>query len=608
MATDAEALAAGFILPQGNDMIRDGDNAISGNAKKALDLINAARWYDPKPLSASDHLDNLPSGGRTCWSGPVALAIGSPVEAQFDVNTVRWGVTGGRQTLTTRSLTPEIWQRSQLSGGWVPFVRIYPPEAPALGSGGSGGTRSSGFKTVALSLTGGNGGGSTAPASADVTHFMGWNAPITSFRVCIEDKNPRFGIDRDTSVTLTNVRDAAGTIAANGSFSGMGGRWNSAYMNRPPVGDLSYSYAASAPVVSLVGGGTIDGVATDSMPFSVWIEAETPAGTMVLAVNGDSNGLGVGTTKPVYDSWLSQYCRRIGALPVHYATSGDSLAGWADPLAYKWTRWDHLDKPDMMFLALGSNSMAAPGMTQAQLRGEAGLVADIAASKVTRNLHMITIKPRNGGDATYNGLRRDYNTWIKTKPLGVRDWHDMVTPVSADDISIRPGMFASDGTHMTTAGHAALASSITKTVTIPGGLVFSDAVGRVAYAWDTGSKRMQMVYGDTGLRQLETNAGIGGMAFVRRSGNMVTFYMRDVVLVSSEAILTLPAGFRPDYSPNYGLMGRTGGRVPVMFTIANGVINQNGSLSGTIYATFTFMTNDPWPTSLPGVAVGSIPS
>lgn len=72
MATDAEAIAAGFTLPQGSDMISDGDNAITTNAKVALDLINAAEFARTSLGTAID-LD-------TVWSPGLHPIVNSAVD------------------------------------------------------------------------------------------------------------------------------------------------------------------------------------------------------------------------------------------------------------------------------------------------------------------------------------------------------------------------------------------------------------------------------------------------------------------------------------------------------------------------------------------------
>lgn len=617
MATDAEAAAAGFALPQGADFISEGDNAITQNAKIALDLINDAKWYlgaTPLPMPADrvdgapwwDALDLLTSKSWVSWAGIVSERYALPTDVQAVLNVKRWGAAGGTVVVETRELVPRMFLTARLSGGWTDWVDFTPAENTS-GGGSTVANRTSGFKTLPLSLTAGNGGSTTLAASAEVTYPMSWNAKITRFRVCIADKNPRFGINRANSVTFTNVRHGGGTIASSGVITEPGEVWKSPYTNGQPTGDLAFGYSAASPVIGLVGGGTINGVAETTMPFHVWIEAETAVGTPSLAVVGDSNSVGVGTARPLYDSWLSQYCRRIGALPVHYGASGDSLAGWTDPAAYKWNLWNHLDRADAVLLALGSNSMANPEMTQDRLREESAAVAEIAAAKISAVMYMITIKPRNGGDATYNTLRRDYNTWVKTKPIGVRDWLDMVSPVSADDTVMLPGMFASDGTHMNTTGHKALADSITKTLTVFGGVRIDETAGRTVKVWDYLNNREQVIYGETGLRNIIATfdpGNGGGSVYLSRSGDRIEIIFSALVYTGNALVYTLPSGFKPSVGhahsqPFYG-SDSPSERVTLSTT---GTLQIFSVTAGaTIYGSVGWTTSDPWPTALPGVS------
>lgn len=135
----------------------------------------------------------------------------------------------------------------------------------------------------------------------------------------------------------------------------------------------------------------------------------------------------------------------------------------------------------------------------------------------------------------------------------------------------------------------------------------SNAAGRAFYAWDATANRDQLIYGDTGLRQV--TLPVAGLGFLRRVGQEVSFYFRDAVTpTGAEAIFTLPPGFTPDYSPQYGFVGRTGGRALATFTIGSGVVTQGTAHTTTLYAQMKFTTSDPWPTSLPGTAVGVIPN
>lgn len=148
--------------------------------------------------------------------------------------------------------------------------------------------------------------------------------------------------------------------------------------------------------------------------------------------------------------------------------------------------------------------------------------------------------------------------------------------------------------------------------------------GRAIYGWDDLNNREQLVYGDTGNRNILADLQakvpsftVGyGTAVIRRHGNVVTFtpaYFSGTRPVD-EILYTVPTGFRRASSANY----------PMVHPIMNlqGVNVAGSCLTyhiGNIYwygpdvnsrsiTPMTWMTDDPWPTTLPGVAVGTIPN
>ncbi|UUG69267.1 minor tail protein [Arthrobacter phage ScienceWizSam] len=145
------------------------------------------------------------------------------------------------------------------------------------------------------------------------------------------------------------------------------------------------------------------------------------------------------------------------------------------------------------------------------------------------------------------------------------------------------------------------------------------AAGRVIYQWDDLNNREQMVYGDTGVRDVralfdsaKVTVGTGKM---RRTGHVVELRilgMQAVAGVSGnvQSLLTnLPYGFRNEHTvtaiATQGFDSLT--RADLAFnggglTVRNLV--QNPSTSFTLIWT----TLDAWPTTLPGDPVGSLPS
>lgn len=139
--------------------------------------------------------------------------------------------------------------------------------------------------------------------------------------------------------------------------------------------------------------------------------------------------------------------------------------------------------------------------------------------------------------------------------------------------------------------------------------------GRAIYTWDDLNNREQLVYGDTGWRNLSAElingwSGGTGSLYVRRYGSMV--FMRIVGIgpanATNDAFLNSISGFR-----HSGLQGWEAIATGLSSTQALLMREQGGTLSivrqnppSGIFASLSWPTDDPWPTSLPGTASGSI--
>lgn len=174
---------------------------------------------------------------------------------------------------------------------------------------------------------------------------------IPRWRVHFRNINPREGRPDQASFRLSSI--AIGKSAGDGtwldgptiiSVSLRGLPKKTAWQHIPLEAGteylLSYSWTADSPTRRVVGGGWAASHPTDPdaelsptqiHPVDAWIEAEVPVSVPVFAVFGDSLSSGVTSTVPVRDSWPSIYGRRVGALPIHYTASGDTMKGWANP-------------------------------------------------------------------------------------------------------------------------------------------------------------------------------------------------------------------------------------------------------------------------------------
>ncbi|UGL63252.1 minor tail protein [Arthrobacter phage Tokki] len=144
--------------------------------------------------------------------------------------------------------------------------------------------------------------------------------------------------------------------------------------------------------------------------------------------------------------------------------------------------------------------------------------------------------------------------------------------------------------------------------------------GRAIYLWDEINSREQLVYGDTGWRVLTPQNGwTASQLQIRRSGQMVQLLALQVngAAATTDAISeVLPVGFRANNWPislrvpittGTGVITSNVAAVDVS-TQALRVFGGNHTLLTAHHIITSWLTNDTWPTTLPGTASGSIPN
>jgi hypothetical protein len=150
--------------------------------------------------------------------------------------------------------------------------------------------------------------------------------------------------------------------------------------------------------------------------------------------------------------------------------------------------------------------------------------------------------------------------------------------------------------------------------------------GRAIYQWDDVNNREQLIYGDTGWRDVTASITapftVNGL-HIRRVHNRVTLHWDSLTSGPSAAptgsAFTAPTGFVvSNRDPSY--YGRA-----VLQQAANSIGNiwSYGWNSATLIPQqcigswfsgayfnggFTYLTDDPWPTTLPGTALGTVPN
>ena len=154
-------------------------------------------------------------------------------------------------------------------------------------------------------------------------------------------------------------------------------------------------------------------------------------------------------------------------------------------------------------------------------------------------------------------------------------------------------------------------------VAAPIGSVYTDTAAtngaiRWAKASGTGNTGWRVEYGDTGQRVVAHN-GAGGTLRIRRVGNTVTVGLNEITLAEGTGafiLFAVPYGFRPADRVSLVTHNPKWEDIPSVWGSYNGLASNfswlrkiDGSLdrptiptSGTV----TFLTDDPWPATLPG--------
>ena len=360
---------------------------------------------------------------------------------------------------------------------------------------------------------------------------------------------------------------------------------------------LSYSYTAddTATVRRMLGRNfmntqvgswastsqTVTATPQTYMGLHVWMELEVSSDTPVWAYVGDSQLAGLSTDNPGYDSWGNKHAFNNGAIPQMLAQPGGSLADYQDVNTRKLRKWRNLDRPDRLYLALGTNDIGN-GRPLTGVKEFYEVAAKNIMGVTSKNLYSVAVLPRGVVHPDTDAVRLGFNEYLRDElPMNAVNfldhWSALVNPTTGLTDSRWLG---DDTTHINTQGNARLAQA-------SDGLVLEPI--------------KPYTVPDTGLRSINPVNGSTGMIFIRRVGSSVTLFFRDIVTPETNTTFaSLQVGFRPDYSPRYDVVGRTGGRDLVVFTLNSQSINQNGSKTGPFYGGVTYNTNDPWPTTLPG--------
>lgn len=471
MATNAEANAAGFITPANNDLISEGDDAISNNARIALDLIGSAKW-DRGTVPAGGDLDNLNEPGLYGYFGHLvsgAPDAGSGTIVQAPIRTTSGGIAAIAQLAIQPHVSdPKLSLRFRGSGGWSAWIRVDAgaveiPDFPVALRPAAPGA----IKSAPLALSTGHGGSQTTGTGTTVI-IQHMPAMVQRVQLHLINRNPRYQMADAAPVAVSAVaiglHNGSGSSASWTTVPGSGTTpWDSAWIDVPEAWrgkDIAvrYTWNSSGSIQRNIGTAWTRGARDGTPPLWAWLECAVPAETPVVAAYGDSLSAGVGSSRPVIDSYIVQWAKTHGAFPALWAHSGDASTTWGEDDDRKWFLYGmNVAAPDALIYAMGSNEVfggASPDLATMKQR-----VADTVAmikTKLTPSVYGALIMPRTSyPDET---LRRGVNAWYPGSGL-FRQVLDFGGAVSTDDDNLIPA-YDSDGIHLTTAGYAAVAAVI----------------------------------------------------------------------------------------------------------------------------------------------------
>lgn len=460
-----------------------------------IQQVEAGKFAKPTMLPGDDLNNAVKPGQYPYWGGTLNAPGGSGVALVSELLTTSNAVAQIVQIGFTAGGAPEINMRFSGTGGWSGWTRV---DAGAVvpSAGGGGGGSGAALKRVPLILTAATGSGEDSTGAGAIRFPLHYGAEVTRWRMHIRNHNYASGISFGSGGTVSGLWFGRGW---DGAFTGAptqvsgpltiptdGSEVVTPWISTPIEADVrqmvsvGWTSPTSSPKVLTPGGawrssssGSAPGQSGSGyavawwIPFDWWIEAETSPTTPTVAGYGDSITAGTGTTLPVNDSWLSQYARSIGALPVHYAYPGSGMSLWMSPADAKWTRWADFPLADAVIHFMGQNDLGTAA-SAAVMRDRFETTMPMIKAHISPNVSVATITPHAGKTSAQNAIRRQHATYLRTLPLGVRDLFDFAAAVSSDDTSLRPefkgGTGGTDELHPNTAGAAAMAAAVTRPI------------------------------------------------------------------------------------------------------------------------------------------------
>lgn len=455
-----------------------------GNLKGPTGAVGT--WYQ-RALTTSDTKETLPMGAYAVLAGATAVAFGLP--NRIGVLEVLPFGAGRVHRFTTNSQSAtfplERWERASHGDGTWPisgFVRTYPDKKT---------------RTAAVPLNFPRGIDTDSRQLVQVRIPVKFGADVKALKAVFRNYDYNSQTPYPGVLNLAGVAFGKHQINADGSMTGLFAETpitlgtglvsptdaSSFSTGARVVVDakageeylLSYAYEAAAPgqvnvyqlgvcFTNLIKSswntvGVTTAARQNYSPLSVYLDVEVDSKVPVYAYWGDSLTAGLNASAPGRDSWAFRHAFRNGAIAQVYAQPGGTLNDWQDPLKPAVRMWDHLDKPDRLYAAMGYNDVeAARPFTGMQDLFK--VAAENVMAKTSRNLFLSTLLP-SGASTANNTVRAAFNNWILTTlPENAQmaaDFHAAIVDAATNLTDARWSASAGD-THLTTAGYARMAA------------------------------------------------------------------------------------------------------------------------------------------------------
>lgn len=354
-------------------------------------------------------------------------------------------------------------------------------------------------------------------------------------------------------------------------------------------------------------------------PLDVYMTLHASTSVPANAYLGSSTETGFGSNYPLRDTWGWKHAEACGAFPVLLGQSGATLERWSSSSRYTWTKLSStFDKVDVAYLAAGSNDVYL-GRTLAQMKTDSTALAALVKLNLSTSIINANVFPRRTETAGNKTVRVGWNEHLATLPDGAVGALDRTRAVSTDAGLMRPELDSGDGTHLTAAGQDFLASAAISGAEYGGNLnryTVSEDVGRVVKVWDYLNNREQLVYAETGLREITSlmdpkfHPISFGNFYIQRTGNSVELIISNMQRdgTSNLDAFQLPTGFRPAGTRYFTVTTISGARAEIVVTY-QGMIQINSAENNPQFReSIWFSTQNAWPTTTLGTAIGTIPN